>query len=490
MFENVIAYQAKQRPHALAIMTPAGNATYAKFDADIDRIGARLLEIDGLGGRIAIQTKNPSLHWLALLALTRLNMLTLSLPPAADRPEADLLAILKPDFILSDRETPVPGYKSFFMSPQWVQDALSGPAAVLPKRSYSPEDPVRVTTSSGTTGVPKKILYKRKHVDSRLKYGSLVIPIAEIRALITMGLDHSGGYVSALLCWLNGGTVVYPAPNFQWVDVLPMLAPGGLTCAPAQLEVMMRALPTTFPPLQSFTCVVAGSVLSQSLSVKARSRLTPNLWVTYASSEAGFTALARASQLEGREGAVGYVVPWADVEIVDKSGHALASGQTGEIRVRSDEIVDGYLEDDDESESAFRDGWFYPGDLGSLSVDGMLTIEGRTNEVMNFGGEKVSPLPIEEALTACAGVRDAVAFAVPGPGGVSIPFAAVVTEAGFDREAAIGKLRALFPRLAIQIVETASIPRNAMGKIQREAVRDNVLVKLIEMQAAGTLPAS
>jgi acyl-CoA synthetase (AMP-forming)/AMP-acid ligase II len=484
MFERIIAYQAKQRPHALAIQTSAGNATYAKFDADIDRVAASLLEIPNLVGRIAVQVKNPSLHWLIILALARLNIASLSLPIG----DAGLLSLYHPDLILTDDERTSSQVRSFLVSTKWTEDALSRPLAALPPRIYSPDDAARLVTSSGTTGTPKKILYTRKHVDTRLQNASLAISLGELKMLVNIGLDHSGGYITPLLCWLNGGTVVYPAPNFRWVDVLPLLSPGGIACAPAQLEVLMRSLPANFIPPAAFTCVVAGSTLSQSLSVRARSRLTPNLWVTYASSEAGFTALARASHLEGQEGAVGYVSPWADVEIVDRTGKPCAPGVSGEVRVRSDEIVDGYLDEDDTEERAFRDGWFYPGDLGSLSADGMLTIEGRTNDVMNFGGEKISPLPIEETLTSCPGVRDAVAFAVPGPGGVNLPFAAVVSETGFDREATIARLRARFPLVAINLVETASVPRNAMGKIQREVVRDNVIVKLLEMQAAGTLP--
>lgn len=493
MFEKIIAYQAKQRPHALAIMTPVGNATYAKFDADIDRVAGALLKIPNLGGRVAVQAKNPSLHWLVILALARLNMLSLSLAATGDRPETETLAHLNPDFVLSDRESDFGGRKSFHLSPKWAEEALNSPRPELPLRGYSPDDPVRIVTSSGTTGTAKKILYKRRHVDQRLQYASLVIPAAEMRAFVIIGLEHSGGYIPPLLAWLNGGTVVYPSPNFQWVDVLPMLNPGAIACAPVQLEYLLRQLPITFPPVANLTCVVAGSVLNQALSVKARSRLTPNLWVTYASTEAGFTALARASQLEGHEGGVGYVTPWSQIEVVDENGRALPPGQTGEIRVRSDEIVDGYLEEEDEDEDedderAFRNGWFYPGDRGSLSNDGLLTIEGRTNDVMNFGGEKISPLPIEETLAACPGVRDAVAFAVPGPGGVNYPFGAVVAGEGFSRDAAMATLRERFPLLNIQVVETQSVPRNAMGKIQRDAVRDNVLVKLMEMQAAGTLP--
>lgn len=485
MFEHVIAYQARQRPHALAIMTPAGNATYAKFNADINRIGAKLLAIPDLDGRIAVQIKNPSLHWLVLLALARLNLPTLSLPQT----DSDLLKICKPDFVLADQVLSWQG-KSFHLTPQWIEQALSGPEAKLPLRSYTPDDPARIVTSSGTTGVPKAVLYRRKHLDLRISNATMAVPMGEVRGLCNIGIDHSGGFTTPLLIWTNGGTVVYPSPGFRWIDILPMLSPGGLACAPAQLEVLMRSLPVSFVPPPSFTCIVAGSTLSQSLSVRARSRLTPNLWVTYASTEAGFTAIARASQLEGREGAVGYVLPWAEVEIVDKDGKLCAAGENGEIRIRSDELVEGYLDNNDKDERAFRDGWFYPGDLGSLAADGMLTIEGRIDDVMNFGGEKISPLAIEETLLACPGVRDAVAFAVPGPGGVSLPFAAVVAEAGFNRDTATAALRQRFAAVAINVVETASVPRNAMGKVQRDVVRENVLVKLLEMQAAGTLPQS
>src|SRR5262249_33960839 len=154
----------------------------------------------------------------------------------------------------------------------------------------------------------------------------------------------------------------------------------------------------SFAPMANFACIVGGSVMPQALSIKARSRLTPNLWVTYSSSEAGLTAVARASQLEGREGSTGFVLPWVTLEIVDKDGRALPPGQTGEVRVKSPEMLDGYLDNNDREDKSFRDGWFYPGDLGVLGLDGMLTIEGRTDEVMNFGGEKYSPLPIEETL--------------------------------------------------------------------------------------------
>ena len=485
MFERVIAYQARQRPHALAIMTPAGHATYAKFDADINRIGGRLLAVCDLGGRVAVQIKNPSLHWLVLLALARLNIPTMSLPQG----DTNLLQIYKPDLVLADTEFSWGG-RAFHLTAEMVDQVLSDPEAKLPELSYSPDDPVRFVTSSGTTGIPKAILYRRRHLDLRISNASMAVPVGDLRGLCNIGLDHAGGYNTPLLIWTNGGTVVYPSANFRWVDILPMLSPGGLACAPAQLEVLLRTLPANFIPPPVFTCIVAGSTLSQSLNVRARSRLTPNLWVTYASTEAGFTAIARASQLEGREGAVGYVLPWAEVEVVDKDGKQCAPGETGEIRVRSDELVDGYVDDSDRDEKAFRDGWFYPGDVGSLAEDGMLTVEGRTDDVMNFGGEKISPLPIEETLLACPGIRDAVAFAVPGPGGVNIPFAAVVAEAGFDRDVATEALRQRFPTVAINVVETAAVPRNAMGKIQRDAVRENVLVKLLEMQAAGTLPQS
>ena len=82
------------------------------------------------------------------------------------------------------------------------------------------------------------------------------------------------------------------------------------------------------------------------------------------------------------------------------------------MRIAGVGVVGGYR--DGEPTPAFRDGWFYPGDLGSLAPDGLLRIAGRADEVINLGGEKISPETLEEQVRLIHGVADVAAFALPG----------------------------------------------------------------------------
>ena len=89
------------------------------------------------------------------------------------------------------------------------------------------------------------------------------------------------------------------------------------------------------------------------------------------------TAAALAHEIVGSPGAVGFVTPGTAVQIVDRSGTVLPPGQEGLVRIRSDYAVDGYLGNPEETAQTFRDGWFYPGDIGTLGVDDLLIITGR-----------------------------------------------------------------------------------------------------------------
>ena len=137
--------------------------------------------------------------------------------------------------------------------------------------------------------------------------------------------------------------------------------------------------------------VSAGDVLSPSLSQRLRSRICSHLVSIYGSTECSMTAVANGHEIDREPRAVGFVAPGVAVEIVDSEGRALPFGQEGEIRVRSKFAADGYFRNPEESARVFRDGWFYPGDIGSLNVEGLLIVTGRQQAVLNIGGDKVSP---------------------------------------------------------------------------------------------------
>lgn len=154
-------------------------------------------------------------------------------------------------------------------------------------------------------------------------------------------------------------------------------------------------------------------------------------------------------------------------------------GEQGEIRIRSDRIAEGYLGDEEASARVFRNGWVYPGDLGRRLPDGMLVIDGRVDERMNIGGVKVLPNRLEDAALEHPGVRDCAAFALPDAAGQDECWLAVVAAEGLTRQSLVDHLDRQGGRLpAVRFVWIDEIPRNAMGKIERAILRDQVLAAI------------
>jgi len=221
-----------------------------------------------------------------------------------------------------------------------------------------------------------------------------------------------------------------------------------------------------FPSLE--TIEFGGSPLPRRLYDLACARLCPNIVSLYGTTEAGAIAAAPMAALIDRPGAVGYVHAGVEIEAVDADDKPLPPGSEGILRVRSDTCVDGYVDLAASSTGAFKGGWFYPGDVGTVSGDGLLTLAGRASEVINSGGVKVSPQVIEDVLLSLPEIRDAAAFGAPDAGGITQIWAAIVPNGPVNaptlRAACFERLLERAPRRFLRVKR---IPRNAAGKILR-----------------------
>ncbi len=174
-----------------------------------------------------------------------------------------------------------------------------------------------------------------------------------------------------------------------------------------------------------------------------------------------------------KSGSVG-VAAGPDISIMDGDGRVQASGQHGEIVLRGPTITRGYDNDREATDAAFRDGWLRTGDLGYLDEDGYLFIVGRIKDVINRGGQKVSPLEVEETLLTHPDVVEAGAFGIPHEKLGENVAAVVVLKPGSDvtpqqvRQLAASRLAAYKVPSLIQIV--SEIPKGASGKIKRGAL--------------------
>jgi acyl-coenzyme A synthetase/AMP-(fatty) acid ligase len=219
--------------------------------------------------------------------------------------------------------------------------------------------------------------------------------------------------------------------------------------------------------------IVIGSLLSKELSERARVRMCSRLYCSYGATEVGPITLGPAELIADVAGAVGYVLPGVTVEIVGPSGEKLAAEKDGIVRIRTN-AVHSYAGDDPQSGARFRDGYFYPGDYGVLTADGVLIITGREETRLNIGGDKVNPELVEAVLCAFPEVADAGVFTVANELGIEELYASLAThgpvaEDGLRQHCAARLERNFIPTRFI-VVER--IPRNELGKIDRPKLKD------------------
>jgi acyl-coenzyme A synthetase/AMP-(fatty) acid ligase len=215
--------------------------------------------------------------------------------------------------------------------------------------------------------------------------------------------------------------------------------------------------------------VVLGDVFSKALSERVRARICSHVTTVYGSTENATTASAPAELIHETPDAVGFVVPGVTVEIVSDTGQALRPGTEGLVRIKSPYAVDRYMGDPAAAARTFRDGWFFPGDLGILDSHNLLRITGRHDSVLNLGGEKINSEAVERVLAGCAGVAECAAFSAPNELGVDTLWAAVVADAGTDDRKLQAHCAAILPAQFIPagFIRVERLPRNHMGKIDR-----------------------
>ena len=189
-----------------------------------------------------------------------------------------------------------------------------------------------------------------------------------------------------------------------------------------------------------------------------------------------------------KRGSVG--VPLCNqVAIMSEAGAICATGDVGEIVVRGPMVFDGYFDDAQATAAAFVDGWFRTGDLGRFDEDGYLYLVGRIKDLINRGGEKISPVEIDAAIEAIPGVRAAATFAIPHPSLGEEVAAAVVRDDDVAIEASdiIDQVRRRMgpKRVPRQIYFVDELPRTESGKVRRSE-----LPRLLGLDQLGAAASS
>lgn len=465
-----ILFQCRINPALPALCapgTPLNLVSYGKLERMIHSVAGRAEQL-GLksGATVAIQCDDPLLHSVLILGLTYAGMATMSVRGGL-LPEGVAVAAT-----ISDRA-------ASFAGPVALHKADTGwltadPPRQAPPRSRS-ETPCRLILTSGNTGNARCVALTHGMVLQRLALHNFAFGNAlprHDRIFCDLGISTSLGFMFLIHALQRGGTLFW-----RGADASVTLQSFGLygvevmIGSPAGLSEFLRYYEQSPHFGSSFKLIVsAGSRLAPQLAQSVRARLCSHLVSLYGSTEMGMVATAPVHMLAEQPDAVGYVLPGATVEIVSATGEVLPAGRPGVIRIRTDYMASCYL--GGAAGEAFRDGWFYPGDVGTLDDDGLLMMGGRQTSIINLGGDKIDPETLEAALKTFPGVRDVAVFAEVDSMGVEQLQIAVVADASLDEAAFRQHAGRTIPVDLIpgRIHRVGQLPRNAMGKLDRAAL--------------------
>jgi acyl-coenzyme A synthetase/AMP-(fatty) acid ligase len=331
--------------------------------------------------------------------------------------------------------------------------------------------PWRLALSSGTTGVPKAVAVSHAALDtSAWLYGGVPQARGGRRHLLFLDLNAAVSMNMALRRLVSGDPVVLVpgvSPD-RFFDAVDRYGIDASRISPHMLGLLADHAPGGALRCPGLTLTVTGGALPAALRERAARLVTDRILVSYGSTETGSLALVDAEQRARRPDAAGLLLPWAQAQAVDDAHRPLPPGETGRLRFRGPEVATGYVDDPRADQASFRDGWFYPGDLGSLAADGMLLLAGRTDEILDAGGRKVNANEVDAALLEHPDVAEAAAFVALTPAGRPLLIGAVVSRGAFDAAALLAHARSrLGPAAPDRVVAVSSLPRNESGKVLR-----------------------
>lgn len=369
--------------------------------------------------------------------------------------------------------TPAKGAGSFML------DTSSRTAAAASQPGPAQADDVAlVLHTSGTTSRPKIVPLTQRNVCASAQHIAASTRFtAQDRGLNVMPLFHIHGLIAGILAPLSQGGEVHCTSGFNalkffaqmedvkptWYTAVPTMHQAILSRASNNKEVIAR-VPLRF--IRSSSSSLPPQVLAE-LEATFHAPVIEAYGMTEAAHQMACNPLPPAQRKPGTVG----IAAGPEVAIMDNDGHLLAAGATGEIVIRGPNVTPGYENNDKANAEAFTHGWFRTGDQGIIDSEGYISITGRLKEIINRGGEKISPREIDEILMDHPAVGQVVCFGIPHEKlGEEVGAAVVLREGQSASEKELRDYvatRVADFKVPRKILLLEDIPKGATGKLQR-----------------------
>ncbi|MFC4520993.1 class I adenylate-forming enzyme family protein [Cupriavidus pinatubonensis] len=483
---------ARRHQDRVAIISPTGNLTFGELADVVLRRAAALTAIDPKPrSRVCVGAANSVDHLVAILAILAAGKVWVPLNPRNGDPELRrIVAFVEPSLVLADHE--MAARLADISASLYALDVLerhSGDTASVMMGPYSRHsvdlgEAQAIKFTGGTTGVPKGVIQPMRAWNTNIATQIHELALTpDDRYLVAAPITHgTSTYMLPLLG--AGGALIFPEYG---------KAPALLDAAERHRATLFFAPPTLIlalveeqryapRPLKDLRYLVYGGAPMRPEQIRdAQSAFGQVLCTSFGQTEAPqiITFLSPSEMTGENLASVGRPSILTRVAIVDKQGRPLPAGEEGEIAVRGDLVMSGYLKAEEETHKTLVDGWLRTGDAGVLDERGYLFLRDRIRDVIITGGFNVYPSDVEVVLSAHPAVADCSVVGVPDAKWGEAVHAAVQLHPGMSVDAE--DLIALVKR-ELGSVKTPkhvhlfeALPRSAVGKVLKPAVREIIL---------------
>ena len=482
---DIVSYQADIQADAIAVYTKEENLTYKQLDNLIWKLSNYLHKKNVVSGDVVTLVLNNELTILvSMLALARLGATVFSIPTSTPKLVFEnMLANVNSKLMITDNVNKLKNsIPSLTIDLNHIEKSITSIDKSI--SCTSPNAPWSFIAGSGSTG--KKKIMPISHLQQiyRTKTSPIWLNATNkdrIATFVHINFSISKSiYLNAF--YIGASIVLFDKQELNLFNIYKKYEISILHATVFHIEKILKEstekLTSKMPLLK--VLYVGGSIVSDYLRKEIVNKITKNLCVRYGTNETGTISYMNFNEFSA-VGSIGKGLFDKQIEIVDQNNNIVTSNTIGEIRVKNEGLINGYLHDEKATKKAFKDGWFYPGDLGKFSDDGQLIYMGRSDHMMIMDAINIYPAEIERALTGYADIIDAAAMPLSSKVHQNIPVCAVVLQKHsmlnekMLMDYAFKNLGSSAPRKVFILNE---IPRNNLGKLMRDDLKKHIKDKL------------
>lgn len=498
---DLVETVARQSPQACALVVTAQRipVSYRDLTRVVDDLAAQL-QAGGLqaGDRVALRAGSTAEFVVGLLAASRADLVVAPLDPALPdseqraRSEAVGARAVLVDQPQDHVEAAPPAWR-IEVSVDDADPAVSLDVSGAPRRDVATpqglrDDDAMIMFTGGTTGVPKMVPWTRDNIAGSVAAIVAGYALGERDSTVAvMPLYHGHGLLAALLATLaSGGSVLLPAggrfsAHTFWDDIEAVRATW-YTAVPTIHQILLERARTERPAgtsalrfIRSCSAPLTAET-AQALQDTFSAPVVCAFGMTEATHQVATTAAEGAGHSENPGATPGLVgrSTGPEIRIVGPDGQSLPAETVGELWLHGPTVVRGYLGDPSITDANFTRGWLHTGDLGTLSPAGDLVIRGRIKELINRGGEKISPERVEAVLASHPDVLEVAVFGrtdtLYGETVAAVIVARGSAAPAADELAAFCRDRLAPFEVPTDFQQAAELPHTAKGSLDRRAV--------------------